>query len=83
MTKSFICSIFVYKTKMRSIRLRISSNNYSAPIEVSPMGMSNRLTVVLQQALHCISNFRSSWQFLRWSVTWQNHRHHCQFESNR
>ena len=34
--------------------------NYSAPIEVSPIGMSDHLTVLLQQELHCISNFRSS-----------------------
>ena len=57
--------------------------NYSAPIEVSPIGMRDHLTVLQQQELHCISNFRSSWRFLRWSVTWQNHRHRCQFGSNR
>ena len=34
--------------------------NYSAPIEVSPIGMSDHLTVLQQQELHCISNFRSS-----------------------
>ena len=35
-------------------------SNYSAPIEVSPIGMSDHLTVLQQQELHCISNFRSS-----------------------
>ena len=38
----------------------ISFSNYSAPIEVSPIGMSDHLTVLQQQELHCISNFRSS-----------------------
>ena len=37
-----------------------NKGNYSAPIEVSPIGMSNHLTVLQQQELHCISNFRSS-----------------------
>ena len=37
-----------------------SNCNYSAPIEVSPIGMSDHLTVLQQQELHCISNFRSS-----------------------
>ena len=36
------------------------TGNYSAPIEVSPIGMSDHLTVLQQQELHCISNFRSS-----------------------
>ena len=34
--------------------------NYSAPIEVSPIGMTDHLTVLQQQELHCISIFRSS-----------------------
>ena len=38
----------------------IVKSNYSAPIEVSPIGMSDHLTVLQQQELHCISNFRSS-----------------------
>ena len=38
----------------------VQIGNYSAPIEVSPIGMSDHLTVLQQQELHCISNFRSS-----------------------
>ena len=40
--------------------LSVANGNYSAPIEVSPIGMSDHLTVLQQQELHCISNFRSS-----------------------
>ena len=40
--------------------MRLIFGNYSAPIEVSPIGMSDHLTVLQQQELHCISNFRSS-----------------------
>ena len=49
------CPIARMPYNLRIERL-VRTRNYSAP----PMGMSNRLTVVLQQELHWISNFRSS-----------------------
>ena len=44
----------------KGINTSQGDGNYSAPIEVSPIGMSDHLTVLQQQELHCISNFRSS-----------------------
>ena len=48
------------KIEPRDFNYELISSNYSAPIEVSPIGMSDHLTVLQQQELHCISNFRSS-----------------------
>ena len=50
----------MFETILSLFNLVGAISNYSAPIEVSPIGMSDHLTVLQQQELHCISNFRSS-----------------------